>query len=112
MCEEVDAKNEDVSLWPRADTEIPFVAYSELSLNRFDEYGAIRPKPIDSIADPSKHRWQLCSPVVTHLPQGITGDSGLRQFSKQLGPDSSLDLDRIATRNIYSALAPTQLIAR
>ena len=68
MYEEIDGDNEDVSLWPCADTEIPFIAHSELSLNRLDEHGSFRPKPIDSIASPGEHGWQFSSPIVAHLP--------------------------------------------
>ena len=68
MYEEINADNEDASLWSRANTEIPFITHSELSLNRLDEHGAFRPKPVDSIASPGKHKWQFRSPVVAHLP--------------------------------------------
>jgi hypothetical protein len=68
MYEEIDGDNEDVSLWPCAGTEIPLITHSELSLNRLDEDGSFRPKPIDSIPSPGKHEWQLRSPSVAHLP--------------------------------------------
>ena len=68
MYDEINCGNEDVSLWPGAHTEIPFITHSELSLNRLDEYGEFRPKPIDSIASPGEHGWQFSSPIVAHLP--------------------------------------------
>ena len=111
MYEKIDTDNEDASLRPSAHTEIPLVARSDLSANRFDEYRAFRPKPIDLVTCPFEHGRKFRSPVVAYLPQRISRDSGFCQFSEKLSPDSSLDLDRIATRDIDSTLAHVQLIA-
>src|SRR5262249_43551670 len=111
MYEETDADNQDSPLRPGTDTEIPFITHPELSPNRLDERGASRPKPITLIAYTGEHGRQLRSTVVANLPQGVSGDSCFRHFSKQFSPGSSLDLDCIATRNVYSTLPCTQLIA-
>src|SRR5215813_5099194 len=111
MYKETDAGNEDAALWPCTDTEIPFVTHSELSPNRLDEKGDFRPKPINLIAYPGNYGRQLRSTVIAHLPQCISGDSCFRHFFEQFGPGPSLDLDCIATRNVYSALPCIQLIA-
>ena len=111
LCQEIDAGDEDVSLWPCTRADVPFVAYADLCTNRLQSDGRFRSKPIDSVAGSAKHRWQVCSTVVAHLPEREACESGFRQLFEQPGPQSSLDLNRVTACDVNSPLARIQLIA-
>src|SRR5262249_30866363 len=85
LCDdEIETGDEDAPLWSGTCADVPLVANADLSMNRLEQDGCFRSESVHSIARPAKHRWQVRSPVVAHLPEPKARESDFRQLSEQL----------------------------